>query len=237
MTVPDADPVRKAEYYAARRDWPGYFRAVAGKGPRETLTYALDAFEREDAGGRSITWRAAVDLGCGEGRDTREMLRRAGVTRWKVMATDSSGDACDLLGRSIADRDWSRLNMTLTPMEAMPASFARGVCVGRTGRLVRSADLVNASFSLPFCPPDSFSEVWEWIVRILAPGGRFAGQLFGDRDDWARLPDRSHQSRAEVDRLLSPFQVEMLNEEEKDSNDPGADPKHWHVFHVVARKR
>ncbi len=215
-TPPQASPpaAKKAEFYAARRDWPGYFSAVAGKGPRETLIFALDAFERE---GLSETDRFAVDLGCGEGRDTAELVRRG----WRVLAIDGHPEAMERL-RGRPDLDLSRVETRLASFEGV--------------RLPRSR-LVNSSFSLPFCAPGHFPPLWREIVTSLAPGGRFAGQLFGDRDDWARLPDRSHQSRAEVDRLLAPFQVEMLNEEEKDSNDPGADPKHWHVFHVVARKR
>ena len=48
-----------------------------------------------------------------------------------------------------------------------------------------ACDLVNASFSLPFGAPYRFEEVWRRIVDSLRPGGRFCGQLFGDRDEWA----------------------------------------------------
>lgn len=40
------------------------------------------------------------------------------------------------------------------------------------------ADLVNASWALPFCRPASFPAVWARIAGSLVPDGRFCGQLF-----------------------------------------------------------
>ena len=102
---------------------------------------------------------------------------------------------------------------------------------------IPSCDLFNSSFSLPFVDPSRFEEVWARIVGAVRPGGRFAGQLFGDRDTWAALPDRSHQTRGRVEELLAPFEVEHFQEEERDGGDCMNTPKHWHVFHIVARKR
>ncbi len=43
--------------------------------------------------------------------------------------------------------------------------------------------------------------------------------------------------RAAIDGLLDGLEVEMLREEENDSTTPRGKAKHWHVFHIVARKR
>ena len=43
-------------------------------------------------------------------------------------------------------------------------------------------------------------------------------------------------TRAEVEALLADFEIEELREQDE----PGeavSGPKHWHVFHVIARKR
>lgn len=205
-----------AHVFAAQRDWPKYFDVVAGKPPRETLVAALDAFEREgvaDAGRAPL----AVDLGAGEGRDTAELLRRG----WRVLAIDGHPDAI----RRLRERDLphrERLEIVHAPFEGLE---------------LPPALLMNASFSLPFCPPEHFDALWGRIVEAIEPGGRFAGQLFGDRDDWATLEDRSHQSRAEVERLLEGLEVEMLREEEDDGKDALENPKHWHRFDIVALKR
>jgi hypothetical protein len=98
------------------------------------------------------------------------------------------------------------------------------------------ADLVNASFTLPLCPPERFPALWRKIGDSLVPGGRFAGQLYGDRDSWAGNPGMTHFGRAAALDLLAGFEVEMFEEEESDAVTPRGEPKHWHIFHVVARR-
>ena len=85
--------------------------------------------------------------------------------------------------------------------------------------------------------PNQFGAVWQRIVASLRPGGRFSGQLFGDRDGWATQPDMSFQTREDAENLLRGLEVEHLEEVEEDGETAVGDPKHWHVFHVVARKR
>lgn len=199
--------------YATTRDWPGYFQVTQGRPARETLLEALDRFEQEPA----EEPRFAVDLGCGEGRDTAELLRRG----WKVLAIDGHPDG---IGRLVSRDDLvdpQRLTMQLAPFESV--------------QLPR-CDLLNASFSLPFCHPDHFDKLWDKIVASIAPGGRFSGQLFGDRDSWAQIDDRSHHTREQVERLLAPFDIETLKEEEREGQDCSGTNKHWHVFHIVARR-
>ena len=61
-----------------QRRWVDYYQAVAGRPPRETLVTALNHFATESKIPRRGRVGFAVDLGCGDGRDTVEMLRR----RW-----------------------------------------------------------------------------------------------------------------------------------------------------------
>ncbi len=99
-----------------------------------------------------------------------------------------------------------------------------------------SVHLVNASFSLPLCPRTKFDALWQGIVDSLLAGGRFSGQLYGERDEWAGDPSLTHLTRAQLDALLADLRVEYFEEEEDDSVTPRGKPKHWHIFHVVARK-
>lgn len=208
---------KKAEHFAATRDWPGYFEAVLGKPARETLLDALARFESEGS-----EPGFAIDFGCGEGRDSAELLRRG----WKVLAIDGNTSAFEFMRRRT---DFPRVAKD-------PARFTTRV-VRMEDADLPPCDLLNASFSLPFVDPARFDDVWARIVDSVRTGGRFAGQLFGERDSWASLPDRSHQTRARVDELLRPFHVEHLQEEERDGADCLNNAKHWHVFHIVARKR
>ena len=98
------------------------------------------------------------------------------------------------------------------------------------------ADLVNASFSLPFCAPDRFDEVWARVRAAIAPGGRFAGHLFGDRDGWVGAKDLVFLPRARVESLLEGLQLERFDEHDEDGTTALGQAKHWHVFHLVARR-
>jgi hypothetical protein len=103
-----------------------------------------------------------------------------------------------------------------------------------------AVELVNSSFALPFCAPAAFPALWRKIDASIAPGGRFAGQLFGPRDSWARRgPGGSavtilDESAARA--LFAGYAIERFEEEETDAVTPRGEAKHWHIFHVVARK-
>ena len=83
---------------------------------------------------------------------------------------------------------------------------------------------------------EAFDALWKVIRSAIEPGGRFAGQFFGERDTWASIPDRSHHTRLRVEKLLLGLDVEYFKEDESDSVDAEGQDKHWHVFHVVARQ-
>ena len=214
--MPKPDPKPTAARFAATRDWPGYFDAVSGNPPRDTLLGALDLFEAEGKVGGECGF--AIDLGCGEGRDTAELLRRG----WRVLGIDGHPEALDRL----------RGREDLVHVERLEMRVA-----GFEGLELPICGLLDASFSLPFCKPEAFEELWTRIVDAIEPGGRFCGQLFGDRDDWAELADRSHHRRDEVEQLLRPFEVEKFDEDENDGTTTEDKPKHWHVFHIIARKK
>ncbi len=69
----------------------------------------------------------------------------------------------------------------------------------------------------------------------MRPGGRFAGQLLGDHDTWGSRSDITALTRDEALALLEAFEVERFDEEENDG-EACSGPKHWHVFHAVARR-
>lgn len=200
------------------RDWEAYYNAVVGRPPRETLLAAIKLFEAEALLGAS---RFAVDLGCGEGRDTVELLRRG----WRVLGIDGEAEAISRL----------RGRPDITP-NCLEKQFTSQVVRFEDVTLPESIDLVNASFSLPFCAPEHFPNLWHKIVDSLKTGGRFCGQLIGDRDSWAMYTSTNHHSRERVEALLQPFDIEMLEEEEHAGKTAIGEDKYWHIFHIVARK-
>lgn len=205
--------VRTLSNPVAGAEWSSYYEQTGTRPPRKSLIRALDAFESEG----SPTDRFAVDLGSGSGRDTIEILRRG----WPVLAVDAAFEAIEgLMSRS-----------DLPDSASIETQHSR-----YENMVLPRCDLVNAGFSLPLCPKRAFPAVWKNIVNALRPGGRFSGQLYGDRDDWAGNPDMTHLTHSEVLDLLQPFEIEHLEEEEDDSVTPRGVAKHWHIFHIVARK-
>ena len=99
-----------------------------------------------------------------------------------------------------------------------------------------AADLIYAGLSLPFCEPHEFGEVWSRTKSAIRPCGLFAGHFFGPHDTWSGTPDMTFHTRAEVEALLADFEIEGLREQDEDG-EAVSGPKHWHVFHVIARKR
>ncbi|WP_448598461.1 class I SAM-dependent methyltransferase [Thermoleptolyngbya sp.] len=203
----NAEALRQQNY---QENYP----AVGGCPPRTTLMKAL-AFCDADA--RPLP-RFAVDLGCGDGQDTAELLRRG----WRVLAIDCKPEAIARL-RQRSDLDRTHLETRVQHFENLT--------------LPPDVSLINASFCLPFCPPQHFAQLWEEIVVALSPSGRFCGQLLGDQDTWATSADLTCHNRSQVNQLLTPFEVEWLEEENHPSNPALGEEKHWHMFHIVARKR
>ena len=191
-------------------DWIGYYDAQGEREPRDLLLRALASFERE---GRTGT---AVDLGCGTGADTAELIARG----WDVVAIDRQEEAIRRLREKVDLRTVSRLRTVVSKME--DATFP-------------PADLVFASFSLPFCPPDAFPTLWERLRSCLRPGGRFAGELFGDRDSWVSDAEMTFHDVDAARALFDGLHIEVFEEEEEDA-EGWDEQKHWHVFHAIARR-
>jgi tellurite methyltransferase len=213
-TVAGSPPAGEPSDQLEERNWARYYDAMAGKPPRETLLAALARAEGEPV----TRERFAVDLGCGEGRDTVELLRRG----WRVLAIDGEPEAITrLLSRTDLPPD-ARLETRVARYDS--ATWPE-------------VDLLNSSFALPFCPPEHWASLWQRIVESIRPGGRFAGHLFGERDEWGTRPEHTCLTRAQVEAMLRPFDIEMLEESEEDGQTAIGRPKHWHLFEIVARKR
>ncbi|MCU0568753.1 MAG: class I SAM-dependent methyltransferase [Oculatellaceae cyanobacterium Prado106] len=199
--------------FSPSRDWNAYYNAVQDRPPRPTLISALSRFEAEP-----MASRLAVDLGCGDGRDTVELLQRG----WRVLAIDGEPQGI----KRLCDRPNLPVDRLTTRVERFEDLT-----------LPMEVDLINASFCLPFCPPNEFPRFWQKLTAALRVGGRISDQLFGDRDSWATSPNLSCFSREQVEDLLQPYGIEMLEEEEHPGKTAVGDEKYWHIFHLVIRKR
>lgn len=195
--------------------WNSYYRATAKRPARETLQRALSAFESNEPVQAS---RFAIDLGCGAGNDTFELLQRG----WQVLAIDNQPEALTRVRLGVPDEQKSNLRVQHASFETIK---------------LPPADLINASFTLPFCAPEHFENFWAKIVAAIRPGGRFAGHFFGINDGWANNPKMTFHTIAQVEKLLSSFLTEFFLETDEPGQTANGQSKHWHVFGVVGHNR
>lgn len=196
--------------------WRQYYGKTGARPPRRALALALDRFDAAPPPAKR-----AIDLGCGNGRETVAMLARG----WSVLAIDAEPAAVAGLRARVAAEPG------LCPPGALDARVARF----EDTEPPRCA-LINSGFALPLIPPARFAALWPRLLAALAPGGRIACQLFGARDSWAGDPTITFHTRAEAKALLAPLRVELFDEEETEATTPRGARKHWHLFHIIACK-
>jgi len=79
------------------------------------------------------------------------------------------------------------------------------------------------------------SSQWCGTGLITPPWGRC--WAIDDRDSGQRLPQYTPRTHAEAGALFQLFEMERFDEVEQDGQTALGERKHWHLFHIVARKR
>ena len=205
--------------------WSDYYAVTVDRPPWETVRLAIRKFREEDeatiSGSPSApgatTPRFGVDLGCGAGRDARELLRAG----WRVLAVDREPAARVALEAAVELQFRPRLRIHIEDL----ATVAIPPC-----------DLVNASLCLPFLAPDEFHPTWRRIMEALQPGARFAAMLFGDRDESAPDPSMTCLPPEEIRAALDGFDIEHWSDQEDDKPTALGQPHHFHLVEFVARR-
>ena len=182
---------------------------------REVTEYFMSAMEYVD--GDNGEGRLAIDLGCGGGAETRAMLARG----WRVFATDAGPES-------------ERLVVLTTPLDHR---HRLEHVHGKFHEVdIPQADLVYAQYSLPFADDDLDAAV-DAAIGAVKPGGAFVGQLFGHNDTWAG-DGAASVDREWIEGKFGDFSELKIDEQEFDGSYGGseANQKHWHVFHIHARR-
>lgn len=194
--------------------WRRYYRKKLYLPPRELIVQASALTPHRGN---------AIDLGCGVGNETYFLLHEG----WTVWAIDSEQEAIDLIRKrkDVASRD--RLTALAAPFEKMPWDQ------------LPDADLVIASYSLPFCQKESFPRVWKEVNEKIKPGGRFTGHFFGLHHQGFSAKKREKMTFLNREQMLALFEgytLELFQEKEEDGTSATGDPIHWHIFEVIAVK-
>ncbi len=195
--------------------WSRYYTVTVDRPAWETVKLALQLFAADDA--EHPRERFAVDLGCGAGRDARELLRAG----WRVLAIDREAGAIETL-------------QAATPPQLRLALETRVADLATVD--VPACDLVNASLSLPFLASEPFWRAWERVLAAVPTGGRVAALLFGDRDGSASDSSMTCPPPQMVRASLSSFEIEHWVDREEESQTALGEPHHFHLVELVARR-
>lgn len=156
----------------------------------------------------------ALDVGAGAGRDTIHLLSRG----WRVTAVDSSPSALEALRRIPSD---GLTVVASTAQEFAPSRY----------------HLVNAQYSLPFIGPSHLGATVARLRDAVRAGGIMCATFFGVRDEWNQPGNQlAFSTSADVDAFFAGWDVIELEEAEEDGKTADGSAKHWHVFHVTARR-
>jgi SAM-dependent methyltransferase len=190
-------------------DWLTFFDASSGRDVRPLLPHALE-LRRDAAPG------VAVDLGCGDGTESRYLA----TSGWRVHALDGAKGTETRVVAGLSPEDAARITATrvaFEDVESLPAN-----------------ELLYAGRSLPFCVEPEFPRLWTLIRRSLITSGLFVGDFFGPNDSWVGRPGMNFHSREEVESLLDGLEILELTEPEGPATTPFGD-KHMHIITVIAR--
>jgi len=186
-----------------------FHQATRGVPPHPSLLQALEHWHGVPG--------QALDLGCGSGRDTHELLRQG----WRVLAIDSNAAGLRHLTEGLSTGQAERLQTR---------------CERFQDTALPNAQLINSSFALPFCPPADFPRLWQSIEAALQRGGLFAGHFFGERDQWQGRDGMSFHTREAAQALFQGWETLRFEEHEWQGKTAVGGAKHWHIFTVVARR-
>ncbi len=195
--------------------WARYYEVTVDRPSWETVKRAIGLFAADDTAASSP--RFAVDLGCGAGRDARELLRAG----WRVLAVDREPGAIEVL-------------LAATPPEQRPALETRVEDLATVK--LPACDLLNASLSLPFLAEDLFWPTWERALASLRVGGRVSAMLFGDHDGSFADASMTCPPPQKIRETLSSFEIEHWIDREEDTQTALGEPHHFHMVELVARR-
>ena len=198
--------VKKIFSRLQKKDWQEYYEITKGRPPSRLLIEAL---------GYVINKGKAIDIGGGALKDTRYLLEQG----FDVTVVDKA----DLMAKEAEAIKSNKLHCFVSSFADF--DFPKN-----------EYDIASAMYSLPFNPPENFDTVFTKIKKSLVKGGIFCGQCFGVSDGWSANPKMTFHTKEQVEKLLSDTEVILLDEEEKDDKTASGTPKHWHVFHFIAKK-
>ena len=186
------------------KDWTNYQNKTYGDDVCKLLIEFLDNYKIDNA----------IDLGCGSGNETVYMIKN-GI---KVLAIDRQLNQDFILNR-LSDNEKKMISFKESSFEDVELPKTK---------------LLTAFFSIPFCNPNNFDELWNKIYNSIEDNGYFVGQLFGDRDAWNIVDSINTFPIDKVKDYLKKYRIIKLEEVEYVRE---SDNKKWHFYDIIAQKK
>jgi SAM-dependent methyltransferase len=159
------------------------------------------------------------------------------------------GQALDIGGGSLRNSKFLlEQGFSVTAIDKDPIMVEGTSDIGNDNLHVKVTDFVDFKYeegkydfiisinSLPFLSKDVLLELIPKIKNALTTEGILCVTLFGERDEWSSNEHMAFFSRDEVEKLFSDMHTIMFVEEEFDGDTIQGEPKHWHVFKLIAKR-
>ena len=186
------------------KDWTNYQTKTYGDNVCNLLIEFLNKYKVDNA----------IDLGCGSGNETVYMIKN-GI---KVLAIDRQLNQDFILNR-LSDNEKKMISFKESSFEDVE---------------LPKTQMLTAFFSIPFCNPNNFDELWNKIYNSIEDDGYFVGQLFGDRDAWNVVDSINTFPIDKVKDYLKKYRIIKLEEVEYVRE---SDNKKWHFYDIIAQKK
>jgi tellurite methyltransferase len=194
--------------------WDRYYYNKVSQPPREIASHVIERFSKPGV---------AIDLGAGVGNEAIYMVNHG----WIVYALDNQPKAISILQSRKDDVS------ALVPLQA---DFSQPTTWNR----LPEADLIFASYALPFVPKEEFKGIWNSLCGKLPSGGRFAGHFFGTQFQGFSSEETNRMTflnRQEVLELFKDFEIEFFDESMQNDVSGTGKKTYSHVFKVIAIKK
>lgn len=195
--------------------WDTYFKRKLYDPPAGFVSESLKFIPGNGHG------KVAYDLGSGIGHESMLLLKRG----FQVIAVDYQASSFDYMElQNGFERYKSNLTPVITTFEKL--NFTT----------LPAADIVVASFSLPFLDKKDFNQVWRNVVNNIKPGGYFIGNFFHPEFtffDKKFHPHMTFHTKEQALGLFSQFEVIFFKEVQVASLKPGTIE---HYFVIFAKK-
>jgi tellurite methyltransferase len=196
----------KEKMYGTKKGWGEYYEITKNNPPSDLLIKALQYV---------TTKERAIDIGAGALKDTRYLLEQGFI----VTAIDISAAIAEYAQKL----ENSNLSYQVTSFDTFDFPET-------------AYDIANASYALPFNSPDTFHSMFTAVKNSLKKGGVFCGQFFGIHDEWSSRRKMTFHTKEQVEELLKDMEIVSLEEVDQEGQMENGTTKHWHIFHVIAKK-